>query len=509
MKDLLPEEIDGHRNAQGQTAREVVTQRKRLHREDPAHFTIVAKFYAEVRRAFKRQPASAQLLQPRDDDGDVTPMLLSAMVAFKKTGNRSPFAGCLRLLDEISRADLIGVLRWALELRPTVSAEQLRCALAVARFIARLELPTRWPQEVGAVSQWLDELMLHLWSSSKGPMQRPSTFIHQHRDVIFLVLPMEATQQILMHKGHFCGVERQLLQASQSRLGMALFGACLHGVLGERVQFCIEQGIVALLGEGTITAASMQLAQNRVLKDLMGFSFTTMLQEKRSVRFCYRGRPFHLTVKSLAEEVELSFACWLKDWASACRLIPALCCEAELGLERTSPREKLDLAEDIVQPWQDARVAANAALASTKDASSILDHLSKREHSYTVIDNTFRLEVGFLKAMQGAAGEEALKARILDILAGPLNKTTTVKTAATELLALQKHRPLQLLCAGCAGAGEDRERVHAGAALWPQARLRDERVRIPDIGESAAAVLLPADAQRGAQDWAGRGEPAL
>ena len=99
LEDLLPEEIDGHRNAQGQT---VVTQRKRLHREDPAHFPIGAKFYAEVRRAFKRQPASAQLLQPRDDDGDVTPMLLSAMVAFKKTGNRSPFAGCLRLLEEIS-----------------------------------------------------------------------------------------------------------------------------------------------------------------------------------------------------------------------------------------------------------------------------------------------------------------------------------------------------------------------------------------------------------------------
>lgn len=262
LKDLSPEEIDGHRNLQGHTARELIAQRKRDHRRDPRTFPCGAKFYAEVRRAFKHPSAAALHLAARDDDGEVSRMLLDAMVTWKKTGNRSPFAGCLRLIEQVTRADLIGVLRWALELKPTVSAEQLRCSLAAARFAARMDMATHWPHELAAIADWLDELLLHMWSTCKGAMQRPSAFIHQHRDIIYLVLPLEATKRILAHTGSCCAVQPQLLLASQSRLGMALFGSCLHGVLGEKVQFDIEQGIVALVLLGKVTAARLVLAQN-------------------------------------------------------------------------------------------------------------------------------------------------------------------------------------------------------------------------------------------------------
>jgi len=233
LKGMRPEEIDGNRDENGMTARDVVTQRKKLHREDPETYPCGARFYNEVRAKFQTKDRPIDRLVSNESDGPISAQVLQAMVAYKKNGNRAPLAGCLTVLEDVSRAELVGILRWALELRPTNSAEQLKYSMDVGRFITRLQLHKKFPKDIGVMADWLDNMLTHVFSKAKCDQTKPSVFIQIHADIVFLVLPKEATEKIVQHVGPFTEIESELAEASASRLGMALFGTALHSVLGE------------------------------------------------------------------------------------------------------------------------------------------------------------------------------------------------------------------------------------------------------------------------------------
>lgn len=116
LKGMRPEEIDGNRDEHGKTLRDVVTERKRLNREDPHKFPCGLKFYQEVRNKFQTKDRPIDHLVSDDTDGAISSSMLQAMVIYKKSGNRAPLAGCMALLEEVSRAEVVGILRWALGL---------------------------------------------------------------------------------------------------------------------------------------------------------------------------------------------------------------------------------------------------------------------------------------------------------------------------------------------------------------------------------------------------------
>ena len=60
--------------------------------------------------------------------------------------------------------ELVGICKWGLTLRPSASPEQLRCAMDLMRFWARLKLLHLQPEETAIMFDLFDENMVQVLS---------------------------------------------------------------------------------------------------------------------------------------------------------------------------------------------------------------------------------------------------------------------------------------------------------------------------------------------------------
>ena len=60
--------------------------------------------------------------------------------------------------------ELVGICKWGLTLRPAASPEQLRCALDLMRFWARLKLQQLQPEETAIMFSLFDDTLVQVLS---------------------------------------------------------------------------------------------------------------------------------------------------------------------------------------------------------------------------------------------------------------------------------------------------------------------------------------------------------
>eukprot|EP00971_Amphidinium_carterae_P321064 6382156-Amphidinium_carterae.2 len=75
---------------------------------------------------------------------------------------RRPLLHLLESAETVNRAEWIGTLHWLCKLRPTQDA-QLHAGKAVLRFIARLQLTVKWPDDLKKIQCFIDDIMLEAW----------------------------------------------------------------------------------------------------------------------------------------------------------------------------------------------------------------------------------------------------------------------------------------------------------------------------------------------------------
>ena len=330
---------------------------------------------------------------------------------------------------------MVGILRWALELRPLASTEQLKYSMDVCRFISRLGLAEKFPKDIAVMSDWLDNVLTHVYSKAKSDHLKPGVFIRVHADIIFLVLPKEPTEKILQHIGSFSAVERELAQAASSRVGMALFGQALHSVLGESVQVKIDKAVNKLLQLVAIGRADIADAQKSVLKELEATEFIRNLPHKRKVQMSYHNRAFVMHVRCLQEHVEACFVSALKGRACACKELPSLFCEEGL-IDNTFKGQNGQIHPDVLIPWREARDKANAGMGPVRDSASIINFMNKLDFHLVALDRTFRTDMEFIRGMVGDAGAAALCDKVHAILPDK-DRRVTLEKAFADLQALQ------------------------------------------------------------------------
>ena len=94
-------------------------------------------------------------------DLEVRPELFQAMMASKKVpAQRQPMLQLLQNMTTIpNQSEVVGILRWCVELRPTASSEQYQGVIQTMRWLVRLGLDKLFPVEtkvcVGAFEQGL------------------------------------------------------------------------------------------------------------------------------------------------------------------------------------------------------------------------------------------------------------------------------------------------------------------------------------------------------------------
>ena len=125
-----------------------------------------AKCYGKMKELYQHEASPQKQLKVKDETLPISPQLLKAMVACKgKQANRQPMIGYLDMADMPNQKELVGILRWPLDLKAGTSAEQLRCCLDVMRWCSRLKLLEAFPEEVDITKPHFDETLVQAHAS--------------------------------------------------------------------------------------------------------------------------------------------------------------------------------------------------------------------------------------------------------------------------------------------------------------------------------------------------------
>ena len=161
------------------------------------------------------------------------------------------------------------------------------------------------------------------------------------------------------------------------------------------------------------------------MQDAQDLKYLEALNLKRTVRFNYRGLVIELQVTSLAEELVLKLACWVKGMAIGTGALPEM--KFEVGLfQDMETNTKLPVDDDLVAEYAAARTTLTRVLNAVPiDGTVVVGILKSKLQMLRGIDKTFVLDFMAWVAMH--AEEPGLKS-VQSRLRTALPNKTDLKT---------------------------------------------------------------------------------
>ena len=145
----------------GMSLRDMLLADKRKQKKDKKDAPVMGKnYYATMRSKFEDQGSNPQALKALDTNQALDPRLVKAMAASQSaTQNKGLMQQFLMVVQNVNQRELVGILKFFQQLRPSSSAEQLRCGLDVLAFMNRLSIPKSYEKEHAAVVDNVDQVL--------------------------------------------------------------------------------------------------------------------------------------------------------------------------------------------------------------------------------------------------------------------------------------------------------------------------------------------------------------
>ena len=151
----------------------------------------------------------------------------------------------------------------------------------------------------------------------------------------------------------------------------------------------------------------------KVLKEAEDLKYLEALNHKRTIIFNYRGLDIELQVTSLAEELVLKLACWVKAHAVGTAALPEMKFEVGLFQDMTT-NTMLPVDDDLVAEYAAARATLTRVLkAVPTDGTVVVGILKSKYQMLRGIDKTFSLDFMAWIAMHAEGpGLKAVQSRL-------------------------------------------------------------------------------------------------
>jgi hypothetical protein len=173
----------------GMTLVERLAADKRKQRNNPA-FSMGLNYYKELKREYSSSSDPTVTLQVTDQSLEVSKELLTALVALKGlTGKRQPMFDWLARAKACNQKELIGILRMALEQRPTASERNTLFCIAILRYLVKSGLDKKFEKEMKTMKAWADAVLTSSYTMMKRNGVALKTWWQLHTDVAWLVMP--------------------------------------------------------------------------------------------------------------------------------------------------------------------------------------------------------------------------------------------------------------------------------------------------------------------------------
>lgn len=231
FKTFFSMEVDGIRHDQ-MTLRERLVQDKHDQRSGKS-ITTGAGYYRQLRDLYADTESLAKKLKVSNPDEEVGVRLTRSLTAWKAgNSNKGPITERLASEPTANQKELVGVLRMALQIRPTASMAQCNLVLDVMRFVVRTNLASVFAQEVEMLRTVWDDALCAAWGNMKKERFSPKTFVSVYGHILSLACDHNQVDAILAASGSWVSVKSELLAVtSNSKIGMKLCGFALQHLL--------------------------------------------------------------------------------------------------------------------------------------------------------------------------------------------------------------------------------------------------------------------------------------
>ena len=163
-------------------------------------FKMGSVYYAKLKDFYRPNSSPLSLLKVKDQKLAVGGgRLMKAMVATKApVPNRNPMVDYLSSCVVLPNpTEIVGILRCACELKPSITTTQLPVALDMCKFMAKRDLKKHFPDEIAIMLPWIDATLVQAYIQVKKSSLRLSSFIELHKNTLGLVLDMGLVTKLL------------------------------------------------------------------------------------------------------------------------------------------------------------------------------------------------------------------------------------------------------------------------------------------------------------------------
>lgn len=411
-------EIDST-TAEGLTLRERLTRDKRRHREDPS-FAMGGPYYKQLRMIYCSSDDPMKRLIVSDPTQTVCPKLVKSSAAAKaQVANRGPLLEWCQTAPPCNQREYVGLLRAALELRPSISSSQCALLVEIIKYICRRDLGAAFATETGVCTEHFDSALTQVFINMKREKLATRTFWDLYRVLARLALVTSDVEQVLAATGEWADVGEQLDRVvAGSSLGKTMFGFAIVSLLAETVgKIATKQ--LALIERQKLTVKTFADAKSSIKAEAGKLYNADLLNGKRVIRVSYRGLEVPVEATTMHGEITLRCAAYMKSTAITSKVLEPLFCEdllMAIDSEQNGPPVEVDAA--LVKESAVARKVANELFQneSWNSGDYVRELLVQKAALLISMDPTFGIEISFFSAMSGPDGERHMESQILKCL---------------------------------------------------------------------------------------------
>lgn len=396
-------------------------------------------YFSELRTLYGADTDPEQMIDVVDDSETIDPRLETALEGlFDRAKDYDSGIALLEHMDLCNQKTLVGLLRAALTVNPCATMSGNRFVMAVMRYIRRVGVIDKFPQEVKHMRKHFDMALQKSFLEYKKMELSALDWWNKHKTCATLVVPDEATEKCYACKTHWADVEEELrLVVESGDLGHLMFGRALQSIAAKKVDSLLEDS-VQKLAKTKITPESMAAARQEIIGETkkLGFDAIDVHQTPKNITVKYRGVALKMSCASILDEWSTAVWALIKTVAVETKALDPLFCEDQLVSEAGPHYAGAEVDPALLADASGARKAATQAIASYKDvtAETLKQMFSKRGSFLCSIDRTFKLEQVFFEGVSGPKGEERYKMELLACLPSSGGE----KTYAKSLAALSK-----------------------------------------------------------------------
>ena len=163
---------------EGLTLYQRLLEAKARQLDDPSSQKVGRLFYAELKDMCAPDEAPHKQIAIKGPNMKIKPRLFDAMCKCKKVPPiRSAMVQFLSGAMPPHQAEFAGICKWVIDCRPSVSAEQFRCGMAVLKFVARLKLIEKFLDELKLMVHYFDSVLVESHTQAR---RTDATIFHSH-----------------------------------------------------------------------------------------------------------------------------------------------------------------------------------------------------------------------------------------------------------------------------------------------------------------------------------------